>query len=74
MGWHHDEEETKAGSRPWRELVAWLGCLLAVVMPTAALSTLVQAVDRDISPLFGPALFVGLFTVMVLIVRPWTFR
>jgi hypothetical protein len=72
MGWRDEEE--RAGSRPWHEPVAWLGCGLAVIMPTAVVASLVEAGDGGLSPLFIPALFIGLFTLMVLIVRPWTFR
>ncbi|MBO9546990.1 hypothetical protein [Caulobacter sp.] len=72
MGWHDDNEP--AGPRPWREPIAWLGCLLTAVMPTLVLTTIVQHLEAALSPMFAPALFVGLFTVMVLIVRPWTMR
>lgn len=72
MGWHDEEDET--APRRWSEPVAWIGCLLAAVMPTAVLASIAQAGDRTIWPVFTPALYVGVFTVMVLIVRPWTIR
>ncbi len=72
MGWGDDEEP--GGPRPWREPLAWLACLLAAVMPTAVLTTLIQALEASVSPLFVPLLYVGVFTIMVLIARPWTLR
>lgn len=67
------------GGRPrragvWREPVAWLACLLAAVMPTAVVSTIVQTLGERPWPVFVPALYIGLFTLMVLVVRPWTLR
>jgi len=72
MGGYDGEEEP--GPRRWREPVAWLGCLLAAVMPTAVLATIAQTWDAAISPLFVPALYIGIFTLMVLIIRPWSLR
>ncbi|WP_299013837.1 hypothetical protein [uncultured Caulobacter sp.] len=43
-------------------------------MPTAVLTTLIQALEASVSPLFVPLLYVGVFTIMVLIARPWTLR
>lgn len=42
-------------------------------MPTVVLASLAGG-GRDGWPGFVPALYIGLFTVMVLIVRPWTMR
>ncbi|WP_297515886.1 hypothetical protein [uncultured Caulobacter sp.] len=69
----NDEEDTPAPRR-WSEPIGWVGCLLAAVMPTAVLSTVVQAFERSMCPAFTPLLFIGLFTMLVLIVRPWTMR
>ncbi len=74
MAWGGKDEEEDVGPRWWREPVAWLGCLAAVVMPTAMLTGLFQLGGRSVSPLFTPLLFLGLFTSMVLLVRPWTHR
>jgi nicotinamide riboside transporter PnuC len=74
MLWGGKDEQEDAGARPWREPLAWLGCLAAVVMPTLMLTGLFQVGGRSVSPLFTPLLFIGLFTSMVLLVRPWTFR
>lgn len=74
MAWGGKDDEEHAGSRRWREPLAWLGCLGAVVMPTAILTSLFQLGGRSVSPLFTPLLFIGLFTSMVLLVRPWTYR
>jgi hypothetical protein len=41
-------------------------------MPTIVLASL--AGGRDSWPGFVPTLYIGLFTVMMLIVRPWTLR
>jgi hypothetical protein len=69
----NDDEDTPARRR-WGEPIGWAGCLLAAVMPTAVLSTVVQALERSMFPAFTPLLFIGLFTMLVLIVRPWTMR
>ncbi|MCY1646647.1 hypothetical protein OVA11_06030 [Caulobacter sp. SL161] len=41
---------------------------------TAVLTSVVQAFEGKASPVFIPALFISLFTLMVLIVRPWTIQ
>lgn len=71
MGWNDEEEE--AAPPRWREPIGWIGCLLAAVMPTVVLASLAGG-GRDGWPGFVPALYIGLFTVMVLVVRPWTMR
>lgn len=68
-----DEEEANS-AKPFPEPLAWIGCLLAAIMPTAVLSTIALRIDRSVWPPFGMLLYVGVFTVMVLIVRPWTMR
>jgi len=72
MGSNDDEDAPTP--RRWGEPIGWVGCLLAAVMPTAVLSTVVQALERSAFPAFTPLLFIGLFTMLVLIVRPWTMR
>ena len=74
MVWGGKDEEERDGPRRRREPLAWLGCLAAVIVPTAMLTGLFQLDGREVSPLFVPALLIGLFTIMVLLVRPWTFR
>gem|GEM_PF-2413248 len=69
----HDEPEPRAKAR-WGEPIAWLGCLMAAVLPTAVLTSFVQAVDRAVWPGFTPLIYVGVFTVMVLLIRPWSLR
>lgn len=66
-----DEHEPRPAWREWR---GWAGCLLAAVLPTAVLASLVQRIEGQTNPVFVPALFIGLFTLMVLAVRPWTLR
>jgi hypothetical protein len=58
----------------WGESIGWVGCLLGAVMPTAVLSSVVRALEPSLFPAFIPLLFIGLFTMMVLIVRPWALR
>jgi len=74
MVWGGKDDEEGGGPRPWREPLAWLGCLAAVIMPTVMLAGVFQLGGRAVSPLFTPTLLVGLFTILVLLVRPWTFR
>lgn len=69
----NDDEDTPTPRR-LGESIAWVGCLLAAVMPTAVLSTVVQSLERSVLPAFTPLLFIGLFTMLVVIVRPWTMR
>lgn len=69
----NDDEEAPT-PRSWGEPIGWVGYLLAAVMPTAVLSTAVQALERSAFPAFTPLLFIGLFTMLFLIVRPWTMR
>ena len=73
MAWGGKNDDD-SGPKPWRETMAWLGCLFAAVMPTLVLTTLARTGDHAVSPVFTPALLIGVFTVMVLIVRPWTLR
>jgi hypothetical protein len=68
------DDEDAPTPRRWGEPIGWVGCLLAAVMPTAVLGTVVQAFDRSAFPAFTPLLFIGLFTMLVLIVRPWMMR
>ena len=58
----------------WREGLVWAGCIAAAVMPTAILLAVVQAFEGQSEPWFAPGLFIGVFTLMVLAVRPWTWR
>lgn len=74
MAWGGKDDDEDLGPRPWREPLAWLGCLVAVVMPTVMLTGLFQLGGRAVAPFFTPLLFLGLFTSLVLLVRPWTFR
>lgn len=74
MGWHDDDDEEHASSHRFPEPLAWIGCLLAAVMPTAVLASIAQSLDRAVWPAFIPLLYVGVFTVFVLLVRPWALR
>lgn len=69
-----DKDDDPPKPRRWVEPIGWIGCLLGAVMPTAVLSSVVQALERSLFPAFIPLLFVGLFTMLVLIVRPWTLQ
>jgi len=44
MRWHDDEDEAPPGRL--RELLAWLGCLMAAGMPTVVLASIWQGLDR----------------------------
>lgn len=68
-----DDDEPAAPSR-LTEPVAWIGCLLAAVVPTAMLASIAQSLDRSIWPPFVPLLFILIFTLMVVVIRPWTQR
>lgn len=71
MGWHdEDESRASAGLGAW----AWAACLVAPAMPAMVLVGLAQWLDGQIWPLFPLVLYIGLFTVMVLLIRPWTVR
>jgi hypothetical protein len=67
-----EDEETPPACLP--EPVVWFGCLIGAVMPTVVIASIAQAVDRTAWPAFVPLLYIGVFTVAVLLVRPWTFR
>lgn len=68
-----DEHEPRAGAR-WGEPIGWIGCLMAAVLPTAILTRLAQSADGRVWPGFAPVAYVGVFTVMVLLIRPWSLR
>lgn len=56
------------------EPLAWIGCLVVAIAPTAMVASCAQSLDRTDWSLFAPLLYLGVFTLMVLAVRPWTFR
>ena len=56
------------------EIVGWLVCLAGAVLPTALLAQIAERFDKHLFAGFTPALYLGLFTVLVLVVRPWTLR
>jgi len=66
-----DPEPKRMTFGEWR---GWAACLLGAVMPTAAVTCLAQMIEGATAPWFGPGLFIGLFTLMVLTLRPWTLR
>lgn len=78
MAWGDDEDQHARGEPgrpgPWSEPLAWLGCLVAAVVPTAMVTALVRVFEPAPWSPFAPLLYVALFTLMVLAVRPWTFR
>lgn len=69
-----NDELEPGGKGRWGEPIAWIGCLMAAVLPTAVLTSLVQAVDRAVWRGFAPLIYVGMFTLMVLLIRPWSLR
>lgn len=69
-----DEDDDKAERRAWSEWEGWAACVLAAVMPTAILASLVQRIEGKTEPWFVPGLFIGLFSLMVLALRPWSLR
>lgn len=69
-----NEDDERVRPSAWRGWEMWIACVLAAIMPTAVLATVVQWVDGKAATLFVPALFLGLVAVMVLAMRPWTFR
>lgn len=69
-----DEDNDKAERRAWGEWEGWVACVLAAVIPTAILASLVQRIEGKTEPWFVPGLFIGLFSLMVLALRPWSLR
>ncbi|PVM83401.1 hypothetical protein [Caulobacter endophyticus] len=72
MAWggrHHDDDEPQA----LQEWQAWVVCLLGAVMPTSVLATIVDWIEGQTAPAFVPALYIGVFTIAVLLMRPWRF-
>lgn len=65
-----DEPRHSKGVEPW----AWAACLLAPIMPARILIGLAGAVDGRLWPFFPLALYIGLFTLMVVIIRPRSLR
>lgn len=63
-----DDERPLLGE--WR---GWAACLAGAVMPTLLLASIAAAFEKT-SPAFIPALFIGLFTLAVIVIRPWTIR
>lgn len=75
MAWGgRDDDEDGAGHPRLREWHLWPACVLGSVTPTAVLTTVAQWVEGQSAPAFVPALYIGVFTIAVLIVRPWTVR
>ena len=74
MGWREEDEE--AGRWPaWGgEAAMWLGCLLAAVMPTALGLMAWRVFVGAVTPLAAWTTYVGVFTLMVLAIKPWTIR
>ncbi|WP_395443861.1 hypothetical protein [Caulobacter sp. UC70_42] len=69
------DDDDKPAPRPLlREWQGWVACVLGSVMPTAMLTSVIQMIDGKIEPWFGPGLFIALFTLAVLAMRPWTLR
>ena len=68
------DQEDETGKPTLREWHLWAACLLGSVMPTAVLTTIVQWVEGQTAPAFVPALYIGVFTIAVLILRPWSVR
>lgn len=67
-------DEDGPGARRRLEAAGWFGCLLAAAPPTAMLAALAQRFDEAPFAGFAPTLYIGLFTVMVLVMRHWTLR
>lgn len=68
------DDEKPAGPSRLTEPLAWIGCLVAAILPTAMLASFVQSLDRAAWPLFTPLACLGVFTIMVLALQPWTHR
>lgn len=69
-----DDEDPERKPIEFREWEGWAACLLGAVMPTAVLTSLIHMIEGQTAPWFAPGLFIGLFTLMVLVMRPWTLR
>lgn len=69
-----DEDDETTDRSAWRAWKGWVACLLGSVTPTAMLTAVVEMIDGKTAPVFAPALFVGIFMIAVLLMRPWTFR
>ncbi|AZS21710.1 MULTISPECIES: hypothetical protein [unclassified Caulobacter] len=68
-----DDDEPRQRPR-FYEWEGWAVCLVGAVMPTVVLTSLVQMIEGKTEPWFLPGLFIGLFTLAVLAIRPWTMR
>lgn len=68
------DDEDEAAGPALREWHLWAACLIGSVMPTAVLITIAQWGDGQTAPVFMPALYIGVFTIAVLLLRPWQFR
>lgn len=76
MAWGGKDENGDPGKPGLRlaEWQMWAACLMAAAMPTVVVTSIIQVVEGKTAPAFVPALYIGLFTIMVLIVRPWSDR
>lgn len=70
----NDEDDREREPPRLREWEGWAACLIGAGMPTVVLTSIVPAIEGKTAPAFAPALYIGVFTVGVLLVRPWTFR
>jgi hypothetical protein len=73
MGWYDDEQS--AWLPDWAVTpLAWLGCLLAAVLPAGAGLALWNAVFAAATPVVSLSLYVVSLAMMIAAVKPWTLR
>ena len=73
MGWYDDEEV--AWLPGWAVVpLAWLGCLMAAVLPAGVLLALWNALFADVPLAASLAIYVVSLVLMIAAVKPWTVR
>ncbi len=70
-----DEEDEASRWPAWSgEAMLWLACLSVAVMPTGLVLMAWRTWVGAAPPLAGLVTYVVLFTLMVLVIKPWTVR
>lgn len=69
-----DDDDAEESRAPFVEWEVWAACLVGAVMPAVTVTMFVQLFEGKTEPYFFPGLYLGLSTILVLIIRPWTFR
>lgn len=71
-----DRREGDARGMPrWSgEAVMWLACLSVALMPTGLVLTAWRSWIGPVSPAAGLTTYIGVFTLIVALMKPWTVR